>query len=61
MRGRPYKEHVDVHLKFDAYIWRRLEAYAEEIGATKTAVVEAAVLNYLIKVAKEKEQQEKSV
>lgn len=61
MRGRPYKPHENVHLKFDSDLWKWVEAYAREIGATKTAVVEAAVLNYSLKVAKEKEQKKEDV
>ena len=55
--GRPYKPHVEVHMRFDADIYRRLKEYVDALNerelktgkrlTTMTEVVEEATFQYL--------------
>ena len=55
--GRHDKPHLDMHLRFDAAIYRRLKAYVEQLNkselkrgkrcTTMTDIVEEAVFLYL--------------
>lgn len=55
--GRPYKPHVEIHMRFDSDIHKRLKEYVDTLNEkerkkgkrliTVTEVVEEAVLQYL--------------
>lgn len=44
--SRKKKEYINVGIKMDAKVSEILEAYCDEKGMTKTAVIERAVLKY---------------
>ena len=44
--SRKKKEYIHVGIKMDAKVSEILEAYCNEKGMTKTAVIERAVLKY---------------
>ena len=45
--ARKKKESVPLHIKIDVTVMKRLEAYREEMGQTKTTAVERIITAYL--------------
>lgn len=55
--GRPYKPHVEVHMRFDADIYKRLKEYVDVLNekerqkgkrlTTMTEIIEEATFQYL--------------